>query len=93
MRTKILITAAALLLSPFALAAESVKIPVGQQLLEHDTLERPKRGMNSDQVLEQFGTPQASSNTVGEPPITVWRYPGFAVYFEYNQVIHSVLSK
>jgi hypothetical protein len=30
------------------------------------------------------------SGPVGDPPITVWYYPAFNVYFEYNKVLHSV---
>jgi hypothetical protein len=27
---------------------------------------------------------------VGQPPIERWEYPGFIVYFEYRNVLHSV---
>ena len=55
--------------------------------------QRPTRGMNMDQVRNQWGSPLAESQPVGEPPITSWRYSGFTVYFEYNTVLHSVVAR
>jgi hypothetical protein len=52
----------------------------------------PKRGMTMGQVEAKFGQPTSKSPAVGKPPITRWDYPGFAVYFEYNHVVHSVAS-
>ena len=55
--------------------------------------QRPTRGMKMDQVRNQWGSPLAESPTVGEPPITSWRYSGFTVYFEYDTVLHSVVAR
>jgi len=52
----------------------------------------PTRGMTMEQVESKFGQPTSKAPAVGKPPITRWDYPGFAVYFEYNHVVHSVAS-
>ncbi len=52
---------------------------------------RPTRGVTMEHVAQKFGQAEQVSATVGEPPITVWTYPDFKVYFEHNLVIHSVV--
>jgi len=52
--------------------------------------ERPARGSSMANVEARFGRPSARSNAVGQPPITRWDYPDFAVFFEYQHVVHSV---
>ena len=41
-------------------------------------------------VQAKIGPPSSTSGPVGDPPITVWYYPKFNVYFEYDKVLHSV---
>ena len=79
-----------ILTSPLA-TAETVQIPVGQQGGDKQSLQRPRAGMDQNQVREQFGNPVEWTNPVGEPPITKWVYNDFIVVFEYDQVIHTVL--
>ncbi len=50
----------------------------------------PKRGSTMVDVEASMGSPQRTSGPVGDPPITVWYYPTFNVYFEYDKVLHSV---
>jgi hypothetical protein len=50
----------------------------------------PTRGITMGEVEATFGQPQSTSGPVGDPPITVWYYPNFNVYFEYDKVLHSV---
>jgi hypothetical protein len=52
--------------------------------------ERPARGSSMASVEARFGPPTTRSGAVGKPPITRWDYPGFAVFFEYDHVVHSV---
>jgi hypothetical protein len=52
--------------------------------------EIPLRGMSKEDVSEKFGQPISTSKTVGEPPISIWHYNQFSVYFETNTVLHSV---
>ena len=73
--------------------AEEIIIPVGQQAVEKQSIERPKLGNTQDQVRERFGDPQDWTDTVGEPPISSWEYQDFVVYFEHNLVLHSVLKR
>jgi hypothetical protein len=42
-------------------------------------------------VEKQFGAPVTRHPTVGKPPITRWDYNGFAVVFEHDRVIDSVV--
>ena len=54
---------------------------------------RPNRGSSMATVQSQFGEPVNRHSAVGEPPITRWDYPHFAVYFEHDRVLHAVLVK
>ncbi len=50
----------------------------------------PQRGASMADVEAAIGPPKSTSGPVGDPPITVWHYPAFNVYFEYDKVLHSV---
>lgn len=54
---------------------------------------KPVRGMTQARVEAEFGTPDSRQSPVGEPPITRWDYAGFAVYFEFDRVIHAVSKR
>ncbi len=54
---------------------------------------RPQRGMSMDAVARAYGEPALKRAAVGQPPITRWEYGEFIVYFEYNRVIHAVLTQ
>ena len=71
--------------------AETIAIDNGIAVKESD-IATPARGMTMEQVESKFGQPTSKAPAVGKPPITRWDYPGFAVYFEYNHVVHSVAS-
>lgn len=73
-------------------AADEVVIPVGQQAADKSTIERPHNGKTKEQVREKYGDPMEWSDPVGEPPISSWEYQDFIVYFEHDQVLHSVLK-
>ena len=68
--------------------ADSVNIP--GHYSKNTSIEMPHRGMKMNQVLEQFGEPNARKPAVGNPPITEWEYDDFRVYFEYDIVLHSL---
>lgn len=55
--------------------------------------ERPARGSTMSAVEARFGTPIERHVAVGDPPITRWDYPQFAVFFEYDKVLHAVLIR
>jgi hypothetical protein len=54
------------------------------------TVQMPVRGASMKAVESQFGAPSNRHAAVGKPPITRWDYPGFAVFFEHEHVVHSV---
>src|SRR5690606_36067109 len=53
----------------------------------------PARGMDMDGVRDAYGDPLDRHAAVGDPPITRWEYAGFSVFFEYDKVIHSVITQ
>jgi len=54
---------------------------------------RPGNGMKMSDVESRFGAPASRHEAVGEPPITRWDYPAFAVFFERDLVLHAVLAQ
>jgi hypothetical protein len=85
---KKLITSGLLLVSPLAVS-EGLLLD-GIDIARESAHMRPGRGVSMETVQAQYGMPSIEQAAVGEPPITRWDYPGFAVYFEGNLVIHSV---
>jgi len=75
-------------LTPVALHADTLIIPIGQQAGDHQSL--PPRGASTTEVLRQRGEPVRRHAPVGQPPISRWEYGDFSVYFEHDRVIHSV---
>lgn len=67
-----------------------IPVPLGQQ--GNASISVPSLGMSKDYVQQQFGNPNSQRGPVGEPPISTWEYDAFTVYFEYNVVIHAVLT-
>jgi hypothetical protein len=55
--------------------------------------ERPDRGSSMATVQSRYGEPTTRHAAVGNPPITRWDYPQFAVYFENDRVLHAVLVR
>ena len=53
----------------------------------------PASGSTQASVESTFGSPNAKSSPVGDPPISSWEYDGFVVYFEFDRVIHSVKKR
>ena len=88
----LLIGIASCVVSAKTVYAETVYVPIGQQATEKQSLPRPQTGMTKTQVEQEFGQPQNRRGAVGDPPISSWTYTGFTVYFEYEHVIHSVLT-
>ena len=62
----------------------------GMDAAEPTTTERPRRGTSMASVEARFGPPATRSSAIGQPPITRWDYPNFAVFFEFDHVVHSV---
>ena len=74
-----------------AAQAQTLTIPVGQQAPELQGVTVPRRGMSPAEVESRFGTPFVKGATIGQPPISRWEYADYDVYFEQDQVLHTVL--
>ncbi len=55
--------------------------------------DRPNRGSSMAAVQGRYGEPTNRHSAVGNPPITRWDYPQFAVYFEHDRVLHAVFVR
>lgn len=86
------VTGGLLLAASAVVSAETVQVPIGQQAQGKWTMERPITGMAQSQVEARFGKPLDWRDAVGEPPISSWIYQDFVVYFEYDRVLHTVLT-
>lgn len=76
------------------LAADVIDLPAGAAVAPAQPL--PAKGISMASVRQQFGAPLHKHPPVGggsrnQPPITRWDYPGFAVFFEHEHVVHAVV--
>lgn len=53
----------------------------------------PARGSTMETVKNKFGAPLQEAPPVGIPAITRWDYSGFAVFFENDKVLHTVIAR
>jgi hypothetical protein len=72
------------------LYAETVMVD-DQVQVKPASIDVPQRGSTMAQVEARYGAPREKHAAVGKPPITVWDYDGFIVYFEHEYVIHAVV--
>lgn len=86
------LVAALCFLAPVGAAMAETLVVDDQVEVRESSVERPNRGITMNQVEQRFGQPAERHATVGEPPITRWDYPHFAVFFERNRVIHTVVT-
>lgn len=82
---------AAVVLAPQFAGADTVVID-DQIMVRDSNVPHPMRGMTMTAVEAQFGAPTERHPAVGQPPITRWDYPSFAVFFERTRVIHAVVT-
>ena len=61
------------------------------EVRQADRMALPKNGQNKATVEARFGAPTQKSTTVGDPPISSWKYDKYSVYFEYDLVLFTVL--
>jgi hypothetical protein len=83
------ILALAMALASPALQAENLVIPLGNQGGE-TSQPMPEQGMLKPAVRQLLGNPVREQPPVGNPPISVWEYPEFKVFFEHDHVVHVV---
>ncbi|HEX7048236.1 MAG TPA: hypothetical protein VF275_11760 [Gammaproteobacteria bacterium] len=71
---------------------EEVPAPSNRAPAPTADIDVPERGMDMDKVRRVYGEPLNRHSAVGEPPITRWDYENYSVFFEYDTVIHSVVT-
>ncbi len=81
------LTLASLLVAP-SVQADNLTIPGHKQTDQVQVM--PRRGIDMNAVIVEFGQPDERYGPIGEPPITEWVYGGFRVYFENETVLHSI---
>ncbi len=88
MRRSVPVLAALLLAAPLA-AGQNLEMPAGSTERVEQIVPLPGSTMTT--VEASLGAPTTRHGPVGDPPITRWDYPGLAVFFEYDKVLHSVV--
>lgn len=71
----------------------SADVLIIERIQNSKSINVPDRGLSMDQVIAEFGEPIVRKESIGSPPITVWKYNDFSVYFEKTWVINSVVNK
>lgn len=92
LKNQLAIALAASILGFSGVSLSDTVVGVSQQTQSKQSLLRPSKGMSKAQVAQRFGKPLREESAVGKPPISVWVYPDYSVYFEYDHVIHAVLG-
>ena len=82
----ILLLAVGLFLTP--VSAETLTIPGHRPVNAKQIM--PRRGIDMEAVLEDFGEPIQRVEPIGDPPITQWVYSEYKVYFEFETVLHTI---
>ena len=82
-----LLVIAGLLVAP-TLQADNLTIPGHIPSDKQQVM--PRRGIDMNAVIAEFGQPDERYGPIGEPPITEWVYGNFRVYFEHDLVLHSI---
>ncbi len=70
---------------------DDLKVPLSAKVKEPVT-GLPGQWKTMEEVRAAHGDPFETKGPVGEPPITQWFYRDFVVYFEHDQVIHTVFK-
>lgn len=76
-----------------AATADTLEMGGTDDASRFDSAGKPTRGMTQARVEASFGSPVSRDAPIGDPPITRWDYQGFAVFFEYDRVIHAVAKR
>ena len=62
-----------------------------EQVRQAGRMNLPVNGQTMNEVEDAFGAPTRKRGSVGDPPITRWDYERWAVYFEYDKVLFTVI--
>ena len=92
-----LVLLAACVLAPVGVAVAETLVVNDQVQVAPSDVQHPSRGATMKAVEQQFGQPSERHAAVGgasgaQPPITRWDYPHFAVFFEKDRVVHTVVT-
>jgi hypothetical protein len=77
---------------PAPVAGDTLTVPAPTSIPASVTAV-PARGTSMDGVKTKFGAPLQEGPPVGTPAITRWDYSGFAVFFENDKVLHTVIAR
>jgi len=88
MRRSIPLLTALVLAAPLALG-QNLDVPASSAARAIQAVPLPGSSMVATEA--SLGAPTNRHGPVGDPPITRWDYPGLAVFFEYDKVLHSVV--
>lgn len=72
--------------------ADELAVPVMNQGERSTAQNLPRNGQTQAAVRANLGAPRNIAGPVGEPPISSWEYADFIVYFEGQNVIHTVMK-
>ena len=94
MKIQTLLLITSILLVPLITQAKVSNI--GNQVSVTQTINIPQRGNNMKKVLHRYGKAKRITQSKGKvtkkwPRITRWEYGRFTVYFEKQQVLHTVV--
>jgi hypothetical protein len=92
-----LVLLAACVLAPAGAAVAETLVVNDQVQVAPTAVPAPHRGATMKAVEQQIGQPTERHAAVGgasgaQPPITRWDYPRFAVFFEKDRVVHTVVT-
>jgi len=62
-----------------------------EEVRQSERMDLPVNGQDKATVEAKFGTPIQKQPTVGDPPISSWKYDTYSVYFEHDLVLFTVL--
>ena len=73
--------------------AVSADVLIIDEVRQSGRMELPTNGQSKATVEAEFGAPVQMQTSVGDPPISSWKYDTYSVYFEYDLVLFTVLHK
>lgn len=74
-----------------AFQAISADVLIIDEVRQAGRMDLPANGQSKADIEAKFGSPTQKTSTVGDPPISSWKYNTYSVYFEYDLVLFTVL--
>lgn len=76
-----------------AFQAVSADVLLIEEVRQSGRMQLPTNGQSKADVEANFGAPVSKGSSVGDPPISSWKYDTYSVYFEQDLVLFTVLHK